>query len=233
MTPIYQRNGIALFEGDMRAVLPQLRGDLIITDPPYNAGKNYGETTNDRMEWPEWCAWFDECLDAMTASAPDVFCFLSQTAYRKYLRHGQREPDWALAWVKPLSLATCALPFMPHWEPIAYWGTTRRQRDGAFWGSDVLTCNVEFGKSRHGHPTPKPLQLMLDFLRRFDVPSKTIIDPFAGSGTTLVAAKILEVPGTGIEINPAYCEGIINRLETEAPLLDYLEQQTARQGLLL
>lgn len=214
MTPFYDRDGITLFNADMRDVLGrelEVRVDLIVTDPPYNAGKNYGATTNDRMEWPDWCAWFDDCLDLMTEAAPVVFCFMSQTALRKYLRHGRREPDWLLTWVKPLSLAVCAVPFMPHWEPIAYWGKTRK-KGGNFWGSDVLTHNVVAGK--YGHPTEKPVPLLRDLLTRLKPADRraTVCDPFAGSGTTLRAAKDIGMDALGIEINPAYCAMAERRL---------------------
>lgn len=208
MTPYYRESGITIYHGDCRDILPQLgrSAAVVITDPPYNAGKNYGKTTNDRMEWPDWCAWWDGCLDLALAAAPDVLAFLSQTAWRKYLRSGQREPDWSLAWVKPLSLSVCAMSFMPHWEPIAYWGSTRK-RDKVFWGSDVIECNVT--PNRYGHPTEKPLRLMRQLVGRFDGP---ILDPFAGSGTTLVAAKALGKSAIGIEINEAYCEIVATRL---------------------
>lgn len=230
MKPYYEARGVSLYLGDMRDVLPQLEltGErIVITDPPYNAGKNYGKTTNDRQSWPEWCAWWDGCLDVLLAASPDVLAFLSQTASRWYTRLGQRMPDWeCMVWYKPLSMAVCALPFMPHWEPITYWGSTRK-KDGAFWGSDVLVCNVEFGKSRHGHPTPKPEKLMLDLVSRFQ---GLIIDPFAGAGTTLLAALQLERRAVGVEISEAYCEGIARRLENDAPLLRY---NNAEQGALL
>lgn len=206
MEPYYDRDGIKLFVGDCREILPALRADVVITDPPYNAGKNYGKTTNDRMEWPEWCRWWDECLALQLECAPDVLAFLSQTAYRKYCRLGAHEPDWDLAWVKPLALSVCAMPFMPHHEPIAYWGKTRK-KDKAFWGSDVLTHNVT--RNEWGHPTEKPIRLMRELVGKFE---GVILDPFAGSGTTLRAAKDLRREAIGIEINSSYADIIIRRM---------------------
>lgn len=216
MTPYYQDEAVTLYHGDCREILPQLRGDVVLTDPPYNCGKNYGETTDDSMPWPEWCAWFDGVLDLCKATAPNVFSFLSQTAAKQYERLGQHERDWCLVWNKPLSLSVCAAPFMPHWEPIFYWGKQQRTKDGgALWGSDVLTCNVEIGTDRWGHPTPKPLRLMLDLVSRFD-PLWVVVEPFAGSGTTLAACKQLGVRAVGCEISEKYCETQARRLECTA-----------------
>lgn len=211
MKPYYSRSDVTLYHGDCREVLLSLRADVVLTDPPYNCGVNYGELTDDRLSWHDWCAWWDGIVATSTVCAPDVFAFLSQTAYRKYCRLGMHEPDWAMTWHKPLSMAICGKPFMPHYEPIAYWGKAKRTKDGgARWGSDVVQANVEVGKERWGHPTPKPLKLMLDLVSRFD---GVILDPFAGSGTTLAAARQLGRTAIGIEIEEKYCETIVRRLE--------------------
>jgi len=215
--PYYSDDAVTLYLGDCRELLPDLRADVVLTDPPYNCGKNYGETTDDNLPWPEWCAWFDDVLTLCKGSAPNVFAFLSQTAAKKYERLGSHERDWALVWHKPLSLSICASPFMPHWEPIFYWGKQKRLKStdgGALWGSDVLACNVETGKAnRWDHPTPKPLSLMLELVGKFD---GRILDPFAGSGATLAACKQLGRACVGVEISEAYCERIARRLEVTA-----------------
>lgn len=220
--PYYEDGGITIYHGDCIDILPQLSADIVITDPPYNAGKNYGKTTNDKRDWPDWCAWLDEWFDTWSAAAPETMMFLSQTAYRQYVRHGEREVNWSAIWVKPLSMAVCAAPFMPHWEHIVYFGARKKgqkrhedgrfvkHRDGGF-GGDVLTANVEFGKARFGHPTPKPMKLLRELVARTD--AETIIDPFMGSGTTLRAAKDLGRKAIGIEISEEYCGRAVERLQ--------------------
>lgn len=225
MTEVFYRDeaaDITLHLGDMRAVLPRLElaGRVVaVTDCPYNCGKNYGATTNDRQLWPEWCEWWDGCLELMAYHADDIFAFLSQTAAKKYARLGRHEWDWQLVWNKPLSLAVCAMPFMPHHEPICYWGVTRKKdlpksSKRAGWGSDVLTHNVV--PNIYGHPTEKPLPLMKELLSRFSSDT-VILDPFAGSGTTLIAAKELGMRAVGVEVNPDYCEIIARRMGQFSP----------------
>ena len=64
------------------------------------------------------------------------------------------------------------------------------------------------------HPTTKPTELMKWCLSFFPE-AKTILDPFAGSGTTLVAAKEMQLDCTGIEISPEYCEIARQRLAAQ------------------
>lgn len=132
VTPYFDDGQVAIYVGDCLAVLPSLdlRGAACVVDPPYNAGKNYGATTNDRRQWDDWAAWLDERFDLWAEQAPETFMFLSQTAHRQYERHGRRPIDWDAIWVKPLSMAVCAAPFMPHWEYIrATSGLERRARN--------------------------------------------------------------------------------------------------------
>jgi len=149
----------------------------------------------------------------LSVATDGVLSFLSQTAYRQYVRCGLHEMAWTAIWVKPLSMAICAAPFMPHWEPIAYWGPKRRRHgNGEGWGSDVIEANVEFGKTRWDHPTPKPYSAMRQLLNKLE---GTVIDPFCGSGTTLAAAKDLGRCAIGIEIEEKFCEIAALRLSQE------------------
>ena len=61
------------------------------------------------------------------------------------------------------------------------------------------------------HPTVKPLALICDILLDTSIKGDTVVDPFAGSGTTLIAAEKLGRKARVIELDPAYCDTIIRR----------------------
>jgi DNA modification methylase len=62
------------------------------------------------------------------------------------------------------------------------------------------------------HPTQKPIALLKDLISLFTDPGDTILDPFAGSGTTLVAARDLGRKAIGIELDPRWCAVAKKRL---------------------
>lgn len=88
-------------------------------------------------------------------------------------------------------------------------------------GSAATWTHGTVKKNRPNHPCPKPLGLMQELAYLFTDPDEVILDPFLGSGTTLVAAKSLGRKGIGVEIDEAFCEVAAKRLS---------EQQ--RQGIL-
>lgn len=73
------------------------------------------------------------------------------------------------------------------------------------WTNGVWTFNGE-SKKKIGHPAPFPLELPRRCIKLFSFVGDTVLDPFAGSGTTLIAAAMLNRIGIGVEIDPQYCE---------------------------
>jgi len=86
------------------------------------------------------------------------------------------------------------------------------------WTNGVWTFSGE-SKKKIGHPAPFPLELPRRCIKLFSFVGDTILDPFAGSGTTLLAAAMLNRMGIGIEIDPQYCELAKKRLSSASELL--------------
>lgn len=103
----------------------------------------------------------------------------------------------------------------PHWGEIGV--SDYRSEDGG----PRLERSVQLIRSTHGtaeHPTEKPVRLVDLLLRYAQPPESTVLDPFAGSGTTLVAAHRLGRKAIGIEVQERYCEIAAKRLAQELSL---------------
>jgi DNA modification methylase len=94
-------------------------------------------------------------------------------------------------------------------------------KSGAYFGDDnpkrsnVFVADAyRFGQpDKTGHPTQTPLILMERFVRAMALPGMTVLDPFLGSGTTLVACAKHGRRGIGIEINPEWFDMACRRVE--------------------
>jgi site-specific DNA-methyltransferase (adenine-specific) len=82
------------------------------------------------------------------------------------------------------------------------------------WTNGLWTFNGE-RKKKTGHPAPFPLELPLRCIKLFSFVGDTVLDPFMGSGSTLVAASQCNRKGIGIEIDPSYCHTAVLRIEKE------------------
>jgi site-specific DNA-methyltransferase (adenine-specific) len=119
------------------------------------------------------------------------------------------KPKWMLCWAKPGSCRRSSIGGFSEWEPILLYGK------GWKIANDLKVlpdCVNHSNDAASGHPCPKPLKLMTWLLQHT---TGLITDPFAGSGTTLLAAKQLERKAVGWELEESYCEIIANRLSQD------------------
>jgi site-specific DNA-methyltransferase (adenine-specific) len=95
--------------------------------------------------------------------------------------------------------------------------TQIEKKDFLDWTNGLWSFNGE-SKNKIGHPAPFPVQLPTRCIKLFSFVGDTVLDPFLGSGTTLVASYNEDRNGIGIDIDPNYCQIALNRLKKETKI---------------
>ena len=194
-----------VIHGDCLDIMPDLDAvDCVVTDPPY--GLNFQSA--------HWDARIPDWLDEAMRVAPIIAFPTEVMSLWRY-----PEPDWVCCWYREASNSHSRLGGFCHWSPVLIYGEPRFPVD-----SIKLHAIQHAYPKGFGHPCPKPVALMEWLLRNCCPPGGTVLDPFLGSGTTLVAAKKLGMNGIGIEREEAYCRMAEERLaktpEPEPVLLE-------------
>lgn len=234
MEPYYQGNSATIYHGDCREVLESLQADVCITDPPY------GDTSLEWDTWqPKWPGmlicnqlW---CFGSMRMFLENYSEFSSWTLAQDIIWKKQNGSSFHAdrfrrvhehiihfyrgMWqnvtknvqvtndAKKRTVRTKARP--PHMGEIGE--QFYESQDG---GPRLMTSVIE-AKNCHGyaaHPTQKPVAVLGRIIEYSTNQGDTIIDPFMGSGSTLVAAQELSRVAIGIEVNEKYCEIAAKRL---------------------
>lgn len=216
MKPYYERNGIAIYHGDNLEVLSDLEADrgqwCIVTDPPYGTGwvrggGGVGEF-DGALQRPEWDVWSEEWLTLLLHAGPRPACFavfcpdvrvgdlvkhFEAYSFRYYVKSNPRPPLGGRD--------------APSVEPIL---VSPRVRFG-----DKTSHFVAYNGDCPLHPCQKPEPLLRWLVNGVASPDEVVVDPFAGSGSTLRAAKDLGRKAIGIEREERYCEVAAKRLAQE------------------
>lgn len=207
--PYYEEKGIVIYNCDCRTILPHLpKFDLLLTDPPYGIGQDgsYGFTRSGsgwqgRKKYAfrgwDFAPPSEECFRLMFAASNEQVIW----GANYFTEVVPASMGW-LVWAKGQDGQLC-------------------QSDGelAFTSRDsalrifTLHRSLLWAESPQ-HPTQKPLALMKWCLSLFP-DAKIVLDPFLGSGTTLVAAKAMGLSAVGIELHEPYAEIAANRLRQE------------------
>lgn len=208
MTPYYADDHVTLYHARWEDVpIDLLRADVLVTDPPY--GMSWTTEGMSRQRG----ATFDfprvEGDDAPFDPGPLVGLGLPSVLFggNHYASRLPDSPAWWV-WDKRLDFSNDQSDCEMAWTNIG--GTARMFR--MVWNGGAGNLDNRIGKHK-GHPTQKPVELMRWCIQR--CPEGTILDPYAGSGTTLVAAKSLGRKAIGVECVERYCEVAANRLRQE------------------
>jgi DNA modification methylase len=232
--PYYSDDLVTIYHGDARELLPDMDVDgptVWVTDPPYSsggfqeAGKSTGSLSNYGQNRRDGARIY---LSADTLSTRGYTLLM-----RDVLRHSRQASeiavftDWRM-WINTadaLEYAGWMLRSMIVWskgnngigrpwrsqhELIAFGMRQAADKDRVAKHGNVIQC------ARSGnlhHPTEKPVELLAKVIDNM-LPA-TVIDPFVGSGSTLVAAKMLGRKAIGIDAEEQWCEAAAARLSQD------------------
>lgn len=212
MSLAYEDEFIQLYHGKMEDEIAWTHCDALVTDPPYgmayqsNSSKA-GPTTP--INGDQDAGLRDLCLEMWGDVRPAIVFGTWRVPRPPKIRQ-------LVVWHKGDSpgMGDLSLPWGPSHEEIYVMGGYGPGNWVGKRGPSVIRARVQEGTARkdHDHPTPKPVMLMQSLISHID-PSLSIGDPFAGSGSTLVAAKMLKRKAVGVEMDADYIQATIRRLE--------------------
>ena len=204
MSLYYSGDGITLYHGDCLTEHREwLEADVLVTDPPYGIGwsqhSDYnGGTAHRGIRNDATPDARDAVLELWGQRAAIVFGTWAQ----------QVVAQQTLVWRKPpdSGVIGSTTGYRRDTELIFLIGDIQKRSASR---SSVIETNVGMGTYLNGHPHAKPVALME---RLAEWTTGTIADPFAGSGSTLVAARNLGRKAIGVELEERYCEIVAKRL---------------------
>lgn len=240
--PYYEASGVTIFHGEALEVIPTLpQFDAIVTDPPYSSGGTHRsdritsvvakyvqsgtlaprhEFSGDNRDQRSYLAWVSLWMAAALQRAKPgaVACLFSDWRQLPTTTDAFQAGGWVwrglAVWDKTLKARPMAGAFTAQSEFIV-WGTAgmREARQLGYQIPGVFALPAPDNAERE-HITQKPLDLLRWVLKVVDA-GGLVVDPFCGSGTTLVAAKDTGRRAIGIEIDERSCEVAARRLSQE------------------
>lgn len=215
--PYYSDDRVTLYHGDCREITEWLAADVLVTDPPYGISWSTHGGGRDLRNWAVRQPKAGIAGDEDTTARDDILEWwrTDDTPPRPAVVFGSplKAPPagtiQVLVWRKPLDSGVIGARFVwrRDWEAIYLLGKWPRVGPNR---SSVIESQGGLERYRNGHPHAKPVDLMEHLISH--CPPGRVSDPFAGSGSTLVAAKRQGRKAVGVEVDEAHCELIARRL---------------------
>lgn len=201
-----------------KTLLENTKVNLVVTDPPYNV--NYegsaGKIKNDNMEDDKFYQFlFNSFVNMEQAMADDasIYVFHADTEglnFRKAFQDAGFYLSGCCIWKKP-SLVLGRSPYQWQHEPCLY-GWKKKGKHKWYAGrKETSVWEFEKSKKNADHPTMKPIALLAYPIKNSSMTNSLVLDPFAGSGSTLIACEQTGRVCYAIELDEKYCDVIVKR----------------------
>ena len=210
--------GDATKEEDVNKLMDGNKADMVFTDPPY--GVDYEGIANDNLKGKDYrdfllSVWF--LVDSVLDGGSNYYVWHSDSHAYEVIG-SLRDIGWQQAkpstihWVKD-SLVLSQGDYHSRNEPCLYGWKKGEGRCRVKDRKQDTIWEANRPKKAEGHPTMKPIELCVRAIKNSSNDKYKVIDPFLGSGSTLIACEKLNRICYGIELDPKYCDVIIKRWE--------------------
>lgn len=184
--------------------------DLVLTDPPYGIGKDFAnDEVDDEKLYGFLCAVSAElyrvCKYNLVIEVAKNKLPLFLSAFKKW------KYEYCLVLHTNNGMRNGKVGFNEF--SLVLWFTNEKRSINR--KKDHFSYALENNIKVFNHPSPKGTKHYMELMHMFSNDGDTILDPFMGSGTTLIAAKQLNRNATGIEISPEYCKIAQDRLNAQ------------------
>lgn len=202
--------GDSTSESDVNSLMDKQMADMVFTDPPYNIGYEY-EEWDDKLtpeEYSEWCKKWMKLLRANSKGN-----IISTIGHANIGMWYHIDTPLAMAsWIKKNAVSGSKISKCCIWEPLLFFGDFKNNKRDF----DVFEYNLkrqDIGETGKEHSCPRQLLMISDIIKSYSITESLWLDLFGGSGTTLIAAEQLNRRCFMMELNPIYCQVIIDRWE--------------------
>ena len=205
-------------EETYKSLMEDKKANLVVTDPPYNV--NYegsaGKIKNDNMDTDKFYNFLFDAfsnMEKVMADDASIYVFHADTEglnFRKAFNDAGFYLSGCCIWKKP-SLVLGRSPYQWQHEPCLY-GWKKKGKHQWYSGRKETTIwEFEKPKKNADHPTMKPIALLAYPISNSSMSNTLILDPFGGSGSTLIACEQTDRSCYTIELDEKFCDVIVKR----------------------
>lgn len=186
------------------------KADMVFTDPPYNLGYSYNTYDDNKTneEYKDFCRDWFELLNIFSAGN----IIITTGKQNMGMWFSIKEPEDIAVWIHKNGMSGGRISNLSLYEPIFFYGKyDRNSRVNNLFEYELKRQDT--GKTGKEHTCPKQILLIADIVTNYSRKSDLWLDVFGGSGTTLIACEQTNRKCYMMELDPHYCQVIIDRWE--------------------